>query len=57
MRPAAVCTLQLRLFVENLQMVIIIANKMLQPLHIIMPLMLITMLLINNSLSNYGQQQ
>lgn len=38
-------------------MVIIIANKMLQPLHIIMPLMLITMLLINNSLSNYGQQQ
>ncbi len=38
-------------------MVIIIPNKMLHPLHIIMPLMLITVLVINDSLNNYGHRQ
>lgn len=37
--------------------VIIIANKMLHPLHIITPPMLITVLVINDSLNNYGQRQ
>lgn len=37
---------------KRLSMVIIIQNKMLHPLHIIMPLMLITVLVINDSLNN-----
>lgn len=37
---------------ERSSAVIIIPDRMLQPLHIIMPLMLITVLGINNSLNN-----
>ena len=42
---------------KRLSMVIIIQNKMLLPLHIIMPPMLIIVLVINDSLNNYGHRQ